>query len=62
VFDEYGYAVQQRRVTDLPGLYLVGLLWLYTARSGLAGGVGLDDQSRQYAVGVLTDQQRLMEM
>ena len=42
VFDEYGYPVQQRGVTDLPGLYFVGLPWLYTARSGLLGGVGLD--------------------
>ena len=42
VFDHYGYPLQRRGVTSLPGLYFVGLPWLYTARSGLLAGAGED--------------------
>lgn len=42
VFDEYGYPLQQRGVTAFPGLYFLGLPWLYTGRSGLLAGVGED--------------------
>lgn len=41
-FDEWGYPVQQRGVTEVPGLYFVGLHWLYTQGSGLLVGVGED--------------------
>ncbi|MFC6723695.1 flavin-containing monooxygenase [Halobium palmae] len=40
--DEFGYPVHRRGVTDTPGLYFVGLHWLYTRGSGLLYGVGED--------------------
>jgi putative flavoprotein involved in K+ transport len=40
--DEWGYPVQDRGVTDVPGLYSVGLHWLHTQGSGLLVGVGED--------------------
>ena len=45
VLDGDGYPVQKRGVTDYPGLYFVGLPWLYTAQSGLLFGVGDDAAS-----------------
>jgi putative flavoprotein involved in K+ transport len=42
IFDEDGYPVQQRGVTDYPGLYFLGLTWLHTIKSGLLYGVGED--------------------
>lgn len=42
VFDQDGYPLQQRGVTDYPGLYFVGLPFLHTAKSGLLLGVGQD--------------------
>lgn len=42
VFDSDGYPVQKRGVTDFPGLYFVGLPWLYKQKSGLLVGVGED--------------------
>jgi putative flavoprotein involved in K+ transport len=42
VFDEYGYPVQRRGVTDVPGLYFIGLHWMHTRKSGLIWGVGDD--------------------
>ena len=42
VFDEDGYPVQKRGATEQPGLYFVGLPWLYKQRSGLLSGVGDD--------------------
>lgn len=42
ILDADGYPVQRRGVTGVPGLYLLGLDWLYTAKSGLFGGVGED--------------------
>jgi len=41
-FDEDGYPVQRRGVTDYPGLYFVGLPFLHTIKSGLLAGVGDD--------------------
>ena len=41
-FDEDGYPVQQRGVTEYPGLYFVGLPFLHTSKSGLLFGVGDD--------------------
>lgn len=40
VFDEDGYPVQKRGVTECPGLYFVGLPFLDTGKSGLLFGVG----------------------
>lgn len=42
VFDQDGYPIQQRGVTAQPGLYFVGLPWLYKQKSGLLAGVGED--------------------
>jgi putative flavoprotein involved in K+ transport len=42
VFDEDGYPVQKRGVTEYPGLYFVGLPFLHTGKSGLLSGVGDD--------------------
>ena len=44
VFDEDGFPVQQRGVTQLPGLYFIGLPWMYKHKSGLLLGVGDDAQ------------------
>lgn len=40
--DETGYPVHRRGVTEIPGLYLLGLPWLYTRTSSLLSGVGRD--------------------
>ncbi len=40
--DEMGYPRQVRGVTAVPGLYFVGLPWLYTMGSSLLVGVGAD--------------------
>jgi len=42
VVDKDGFPVQKRGVTDYPGLYFVGMPWLYKAQSGLLFGVGDD--------------------
>jgi putative flavoprotein involved in K+ transport len=41
-FDEDGYPVQMRGVTEYPGLYFIGLPFLHTTKSGLLRGVGED--------------------
>jgi putative flavoprotein involved in K+ transport len=42
LFDEFGWPVQRRGVTEVPGLYFLGLHWLHTRRSSLLFGVGGD--------------------
>ncbi len=42
VCDGDGFPVQQRGVTAYPGLYFVGMHWLYKMKSGLLVGVGED--------------------
>lgn len=42
IFDEWGYPIQERGVTEYPGLYFLGLHWLHTLKSGLFLGVGDD--------------------
>lgn len=42
VTDGDGYPVQQRGVTNYPGLYFVGIPWLHKYQSGLIVGVGED--------------------
>lgn len=42
VYDEVGYPVQERGVTEQPGLYFVGLHFLHNRKSGLLLGVGDD--------------------
>lgn len=41
-FDSDGYPIQKRGVTDYPGLFFVGLPWLYKYKSGHLIGVGED--------------------
>ncbi len=42
VFDAQGRPLQQRGVTQVPGLYFLGLHWMHTFKSGLFSGVGSD--------------------
>ena len=42
VLDQRGFPVHERGVTGVPGLYFVGLPWLYTWGSGRFAGVGRD--------------------
>ena len=42
IFDEFGYPVQERGVTRVPGLYFLGLHWMYTVKSGLFVGIADD--------------------
>ena len=42
VFDNDGYPMQKRGITDHRGLYFVGLPWLHNARSGLLFGLAQD--------------------
>ncbi len=52
VLDERGYPHYERGVTEMPGLYFVGLHWLHTWGSGLFHGVGRD---AEHVVGHLCD-------
>jgi putative flavoprotein involved in K+ transport len=42
VCDDYGFPVQQRGVTRFPGLYFLGMNFLYNRKSGILLGVGED--------------------
>jgi len=42
VFDDQGEPIHQRGVTSVPGLYFIGLPWLYTWGSGRFSGVAQD--------------------
>jgi putative flavoprotein involved in K+ transport len=42
VFDGVGYPIHQRGVTAFPGLYFLGLHWLYKMKSAILYGVGED--------------------
>jgi putative flavoprotein involved in K+ transport len=42
VFDDDGFPITQRGVTEYPGLYFLGMPWLHTQKSGLLLGVGED--------------------
>ena len=42
VLDHRGRPLQQRGVTQVPGLYFLGLHWMHTFKSGLLAGVGSD--------------------
>ncbi|MBE0685188.1 MAG: NAD(P)-binding domain-containing protein [Anaerolineaceae bacterium] len=52
VFDRDGYPIQERGVTAYPGLYFVGLPWLYKQKSGLLLGVGED---AEFIVSAITE-------
>jgi putative flavoprotein involved in K+ transport len=42
VTDADGYPVQERGVTEYPGLYFIGMPWLHKYKSGLLVGVAED--------------------
>jgi putative flavoprotein involved in K+ transport len=42
IFDGTGYPTHTRGVTSIPGVYVLGLPWLYTWVSGRFVGVGRD--------------------
>jgi len=42
ILDSDGFPVQKRAGADRPGLFFVGLPWLYKQKSGLLVGVGKD--------------------
>jgi len=42
VLDSMGYPVTERGVTAVPGLYFMGLNWMYRRKSGIIYGVGED--------------------
>ena len=42
VLDSFGYPIQRRGVTRFPGLYFLGMDWLYSRKSGILFGVGED--------------------
>lgn len=42
IWDEFGYPVQERGITEQPGLYFLGLHWLHTLKSGLFLGIADD--------------------
>jgi putative flavoprotein involved in K+ transport len=42
VFDGKGYPTHERGVTNVPGVYFLGLPWLYTWGSGRFSGVAQD--------------------
>jgi putative flavoprotein involved in K+ transport len=42
VFDQAGFPTTQRGATRFPGLYFLGMPWLYTQKGGLLLGVGED--------------------
>src|SRR5580693_6634375 len=57
VVDSDGYPIQKRGVTRYPGLYFLGLPWLYSRRSGILFGVG-DDAAYLAAYIAARDSQR----
>jgi putative flavoprotein involved in K+ transport len=42
VLDEDGYPIQNRGVSPVPGLFFLGIHWMYKRKSGLPWGVGQD--------------------
>ena len=42
IFDQTGYPVHRRGITAYPGLYFLGLHWLYKMKSALLFGIGED--------------------
>ena len=59
VVDSDGYPIQKRGVTRYPGLYFLGLPWLYSRRSGILFGVG-DDAAYLAAHIAARDSHRLL--
>jgi putative flavoprotein involved in K+ transport len=53
VFDEAGQVKHQRGVTDVPGLYFLGLPWQHTRGSALLGWIKDDAQHIAHRVAAL---------
>jgi putative flavoprotein involved in K+ transport len=58
VLDADGYPIQRRGVTSHPGLYFVGLPWLWNARSGLL--YGAEQDAGHVARAILADERCLV--
>tara|TARA_Y100001933_G_scaffold230911_1_gene248307 strand:+ start:86 stop:418 length:333 start_codon:yes stop_codon:yes gene_type:complete len=56
VLDETGYPKTNRGVTSVPGLYFMGLNWMYKRKSGIIYGVA--DDAEYIAEKVNTSKQR----
>jgi putative flavoprotein involved in K+ transport len=54
IFDEDGYPMQKRGVTEFPGLYFIGLPFLHTLKSGILAGVGNDAAHVASAIAIST--------
>ena len=54
VFDAHGRPLHQRGVTQVPGLYFLGLHWMHTFKSGLFAGVGGDAEYLADHVSLMT--------
>jgi putative flavoprotein involved in K+ transport len=55
IFDEFGYPRQRRGVTEVPGLYFVGLLWQHSLMSSTLLGVALEAQYIAGQMGLAID-------
>jgi putative flavoprotein involved in K+ transport len=55
IFDEKGGPCHRRGMTELPGLYFLGLEWLWTRGSALIGWVGRD---AEYLASILSQKSR----
>jgi putative flavoprotein involved in K+ transport len=54
VFEDGGRPVQNRGVTQVPGMYFLGLHWMHTFKSGLFSGVGSDAEYLAEHMDVMT--------
>lgn len=57
IFDEFGYPSQRRGVTEVPGLYFVGLLWQLNQMSATLPGAALESQHLAEHMGLTVDAQ-----
>jgi putative flavoprotein involved in K+ transport len=55
IFDEFGYPRQRRGVTDVPGLFFVGLLWQHSNLSSTLLGVALEAEHIAEQMGLAVD-------
>jgi putative flavoprotein involved in K+ transport len=55
VFDDGGRPVQNRGVTQVSGLYFLGLHWMHTFKSGLFSGVGGDAEYLAEHMGLMME-------
>jgi len=53
ILDEYGIPRQDRGVSEVPGLYFIGLPWLHTVLSASLMGVGPDARHLAYRMGLV---------